>query len=287
MRMESSRLPLVGFTMLARLAAVAFLSAPVVVTAAEPSEPAKAAAGVKEVIGHMGSCGDRPGNTLASIRRAIEAKAHVAEVDVRTTKDGVLVCLHDAEVDRTTDGTGKVADLTLAEIKKLDAGVKFDAKFKGERVPTLREVLELAKGKIGVMIDLKEDDERYTKAIAEEVREYGEPKRLVLGIRSVEHAKQFRKLLPEARQIGLVPTADDIEPFAKAGVKVIRLWPKWLADESLVPRVRKLGLELHLGTGMGTKAEVLPLLAHRPESLSSDDPAQLLKTLNELSKGKQ
>jgi glycerophosphoryl diester phosphodiesterase len=273
--------------MLARLAIIAFFSAPAVLPAAEPSEPAKAAAEVKEVIGHMGSCGDRPGNTLASIRRAIEAKAHVAEVDVRTTKDGVLVCLHDPEVDRTTDGTGKVADLTLAAIKKLDAGVKFDAKFKGERVPTLREVLELAKGKIGVMIDLKEDDEMYAKTISEEVRECGEPKRLVLGIRSVEHAKQFRKLLPEARQIGLVPTADDIEPFARAGVKVIRLWPKWLSDESLVPRVRKLSLELHLGTGMGTRAELLPLLAHGPESLSSDDPAQLLKTLDGLSKGKE
>ena len=80
--------------------------------------------------------------------------------------------------------------------------------------------------------------------------------------------------------IGLVPTADDIEPFGKAGVKVIRLWPKWLSDETLVPRVRKLGLELHLGTGMDTKAEVLPLLAHKPESLSSDDPAQLLRTLS-------
>ena len=273
--------------MLARLAVMVFLLNLVVVPSDEPSEPAKAAAGVKEVIGHMGSCGDRPGNTLAGIRRAIEAKAHVAELDVRTTKDGVLVCLHDPEVDRTTDGTGKVAELTLAEIKKLDAGAKFDAKFKGERVPTLREVLELAKGKIGVMIDLKEDDETYAKTIAGEVREFGEPKRLVLGIRSVEHAKQFRKLLPEARQIGLVPTADDIEAFAKAGVKVIRLWPKWLSDESLVPRVRKLGLELHLGTGMGTKAEVLPLLAHRPESLSSDDPAQLLKTLDGFSKGKE
>jgi glycerophosphoryl diester phosphodiesterase len=273
--------------MLARLAVIAFLSASVALPAAEPPEPEKAAAGVKEVIGHMGSCGDRPGNTLASIGRAIEVKAHVAEVDVRTTRDGVLVCLHDETLDRTTDGKGKVADLTLAAIKKLDAGVKFDAKFKGERVPTLREVLELAKGKIGVMIDLKEDDEKYAKMITEEVREFGEPKRLVLGIRSVEHAKQFRKLLPEARQIGLVPTADDIEPFAKAGVKVIRLWPKWLSDESLVPRVRKLGLELHLGTGMGTKAEVLPLLIHKPESLSSDDPAQLLKTLDGLSKSKE
>ena len=68
--------------------------------AADPPNAADAAAGVKEVIGHMGSCGDRPGNTLASIRRAIESGAHAAELDARTTKDGVLVCMHDPEVDR-------------------------------------------------------------------------------------------------------------------------------------------------------------------------------------------
>ena len=263
----------------------ALLLVPALAPAADPPAPpvgATAAGKVKEVIGHMGSCADRPGNTLVGVRRAIEAGAHVTEVDVRTTKDGMLVCLHDAEVDRTTDGKGKVADLTLADVKKLDAGIKFDARFAGERVPTLREVLELAKGKIAVMIDLKEDGEGYAEQIATAVRAFGEPKRVVLGIRSVEHAKRFRKLLPDGRQIGLVPTADDIEPFAKAGVTVIRLWPKWLSDEKLVPRVRKLGLELHLGTGTGTRAEVLPLLVHEPESMSSDDPAQLVKTLADI-----
>ncbi len=243
---------------------------------------AKAAAHVKEVIWHMGSCADRPGNTLAAVRRAIEAGTHVTETDVRTSKDGALVCMHDEDVDRTTDGKGKVASLTLAEVKQLDAGSKFAARFAGERVPRLQEVLSLAKGKIGVMIDLKESGDDYMKKIAAEVREFGEPKRTVLGIRSVEHARRFHELLPEARQIGLVPTPADIKPFADAGVKVIRLWPKWLADKSLVPQVRKLGLELHLGTGMGTKEEVLPLLVSEPESLSSDDPAQLIKTLGEL-----
>lgn len=257
--------------MLPRLS-LALLLVPALAPAADPPAPpdgATAAGKVKEVIGHMGSCADRPGNTLVGVRRAIEAGAHVTEVDVRTTKDGVLVCLHDAEVDRTTDGKGKVADLTLADVKKLEAGVRFDARFAGERVPTLREVLELAKGKIAVMIDLKEDGEGYAEQIATAVRAFGEPKRVVLGIRSVEHAKRFRKLLPDGRQIGLVPTADDIEPFAKAGVTAIRLWPKWLSDEKLVPRVRKLGLELHLGTGTGTRAEVLPLLVHEPESIES------------------
>jgi glycerophosphoryl diester phosphodiesterase len=72
---------------------------------------------VVEVVGHQGSCADRPDNTLAGVRRALEAGAHVVEVDVRTTKHGVLVCLHDAEVDRTTDGKGKVADPAWAEVK--------------------------------------------------------------------------------------------------------------------------------------------------------------------------
>jgi glycerophosphoryl diester phosphodiesterase len=249
-------------------------------SAAPPaSHDAARAAGVREVIGHMGSCADRPGNTLASVRRAIEAGAHVAEVDVRTTRDGVLVCLHDATVDRTTDGKGAVAAMTLAEVRKLDAGVRFSPRFKGERVPTLKDVLSLAKGKIGVMIDLKEDSDEYARKVAAEVRRHGEPARLVLGVRSVAHARRFRKLLPEARQIGLVPAVADIEAFAKAGVKVIRLWPKWLSDRTLVPRVRRLGLELHLGTGFGSEAEVMPLLAYRPESLSSDDPARLVRTL--------
>ncbi len=263
------------------VAVLLFLPAP-----APTADPARAAAGVKEVIGHRGSCADRPDNTLAGVRRAIEATAHAVEVDVRTTRDGVLVCLHDETVDRTTDGTGKVADLTLAELKKLDAGAKFDPRYKGERVPTLRDVLEAAKGKIGVMLDLKETGETYARRIAAEVREHGDPKRTVVGVRSVEDATLFRELLPEARQIGLIPTADDIEPFAKAGVQAIRLWPRWLTDATLVPRVRKAGVELHLGTGPGTRAEVMPLLAYSPESLSSDDPWTLFKTLAAIREGK-
>lgn len=270
-----------------RLFALVVALLPAIAPAADPTDAARAAARVKEVIGHKGSCADRPENTLAGVRRAAEVGAHAAEVDVRTTKDGALVCLHDEDLARTTGQKGKVSAFALAEIQKLDAGASFDKKYAGERVPTLREVLAEAKGKVGVMLDLKEPGEEYAKKIAAEVREYGEPKRTVVGVRSVEQAKLFAKLLPEARQIGLVPTEKEIEPFAAAGVKVIRLWPKWLTDATLVPRVRKLGCELHLGTGTGTRAEVLPLLEHAPESLSSDDPAQLLKTLAELAEPKK
>src|SRR3954447_10415450 len=132
----------------------ALLSA--VLAPARADDDVGAAKNVRQVIAHRGSMSDRPENTLASLKRAIVIKAHASEVDVRTTKDGALVCMHDADVSRTTDGKGKVSELTLEEIRKLDAGSWFDKRFKGERVPTLREALAAAKGKIAIMLDLVE-----------------------------------------------------------------------------------------------------------------------------------
>ncbi|GLX16703.1 MULTISPECIES: glycerophosphodiester phosphodiesterase [Streptomyces] len=86
-------------------------------------------------IGHRGVMGVEPENTLRSFVRAERCGMDVIALDVRLSKDGALVVLHDAEVDRTTDGTGAVADLTLAELRALDAG-------QGERVPVLEEVLD-------------------------------------------------------------------------------------------------------------------------------------------------
>jgi glycerophosphoryl diester phosphodiesterase len=254
---------------------------------AEPPNPAslaRAARRVSEIVGHRGSSADRPENTLASYRRAIEARATAVEIDVRTTKDGFLVSLHDADLSPTSNGKGMVGEKTLAELKQLDFGSWFDAKFKDERLPTVSEILALCKGKCDVLFDLKETGDAYLDRIAAVVRQHGEAKRVILGVRSTEQAKRLRKLLPECRQIGLIPEAKDITSFAEAGVEIIRLWPKWLGDPALVPLVRKHKLHLHLGTGKGTKEEVTPLLAFDPESLSSDDPARLRQTLAELTK---
>ncbi|HDI31391.1 MAG TPA: glycerophosphodiester phosphodiesterase, partial [Thermofilum sp.] len=87
------------------------------------------------VIGHRGMRFVEPENTLRAIERALRCGVDAVEVDVRMTKDGRLVLMHDETVDRTTDGEGRVRDLTFNEIRRLDAG-------KGERVPTLEEVLE-------------------------------------------------------------------------------------------------------------------------------------------------
>ena len=248
---------------------------------AQQEKLAQAAKKVKQIIGHRGSLRDRPENTLASYRRGIEAGATANECDLRTTKDGVLVSSHDADLFRTTKTKALIKDLTLAEIRRLDAGSWFDPKYSKERIPTFREILELCKSLIDLVLDLKETGDDYAERVAKDVRKYGDPKRVILGIRSVEQARQFRKLLPEARQLGLIPTPESLEAFADAKVEMVRLWPKWLKDETLVPRVRKLGLTLHLNGTTGLPEETRALLLYEPESIASDDPGQLVRTLQE------
>jgi glycerophosphoryl diester phosphodiesterase len=107
------------------------------------------------VTAHRGFSGEYPENTLAAFRAAIAAGADMIELDVHLTRDNELVVIHDDTLERTTDGKGNVADKTLAELKRLDAGFKFNPRFAGERIPTLAEVLEVARGRIRVNIELK------------------------------------------------------------------------------------------------------------------------------------
>lgn len=107
------------------------------------------------MVGHRGTVRFAPENTLTAFDKAIAMGARIVEMDVRMTADGHFVVMHDARVDRTTDGAGAVSDMTLAEIKALDAGSWFGAEFAGERVPTLAEALKHVKGRAGVDIDFK------------------------------------------------------------------------------------------------------------------------------------
>jgi glycerophosphoryl diester phosphodiesterase len=122
-------------------------------------------------VGHRGTKRFAPENTLAAYDKAIEMGARVVEMDVRMTADGHFIVMHDARVERTTDGRGAVAKMTLAEIKSLDAGSWFAPEFAGERVPTLNEALRHVKGRAGVDIDFKagpEDSAARVAAILDE-----------------------------------------------------------------------------------------------------------------------
>jgi len=104
---------------------------------------------------HRGASAHAPENTLAALDMAIALGADMAEVDVQPTADGRLVIFHDDELGRTTDGTGPLAERTLDELRRLDAGAWFDAAWAGQRIPTLDEVLELARGRLLLNLELK------------------------------------------------------------------------------------------------------------------------------------
>lgn len=107
------------------------------------------------VAAHRGWCSKYPENTLEAFKAALEIGVDQLELDIRVTKDNELVVIHDALVDRTTDGTGLVKDMTLEELKKLDAGIKKGEEFKEVRIPTFIEFIELIKNHPTVTVDFE------------------------------------------------------------------------------------------------------------------------------------
>jgi len=109
------------------------------------------------VCAHRGASETHPENTLPAFQEAIRLGAHMIELDVRMTKDGELILLHDDTLDRTTNGKGNVSDFNLAEVKRLDAGAWKDSKFTGTRIPTLSEAIDVMPKNIWLNVHIKED----------------------------------------------------------------------------------------------------------------------------------
>ena len=126
-------------------------------------------------VAHRGASGNYPENTLLAFQKALEIGVDEIELDLYLTKDDHLIIMHDSTVDRTTDGTGAISDLTLTEIKALDAGGVFGEQFRGEHVPTWEEALELVQGKVGLNVHLKEGgdpDGHYERKVAKALSDF-------------------------------------------------------------------------------------------------------------------
>src|ERR687893_2126561 len=166
-------------------------------------------------VAHRGLSARFPENTLAAFRTALEAGAGGLELDVRVTRDGHPVVMHDATVDRTTDGSGAVAGMTLAEVRRLDAG-QSDA---GEPVPTLREVLTEFPG-VSVNVDIK--DTRLPGAeeiVLDMLRGAGATGRVLVASPSHHLLRRFRKVGGGECDTG----ASRAEAGAFGGLSLLRL----------------------------------------------------------------
>ena len=156
------------------------------------------------VMAHRGGAGLWPENTLLAFERARELGADVIEMDVQSTADGVLVVLHDATLDRTTDGSGRVGALTLAQLKKLDAGYRFSTdggktfpwRGRGVAVPTLDEVFTRLPS-MRFNIEPKQESPSIVKPLCRAIREKGMADKVTVGSFRQGVLDEFRKECPE------------------------------------------------------------------------------------------
>ncbi len=170
------------------------------------------------VIGHAAAAGEAPANTLAGVRACLDARADAMEIDVRISADGVPVLMHDDTVDRTTNITGKVRELTLAALQAADAGG-------GEPVPTLDQVLDLVAGRLTVMCELKVDfeepavDTALLDAVLATVRKHGAETWTAMHSFHPETVRYARQQAPEI-SAAIIAVAQDAPGFEKllAGV---------------------------------------------------------------------
>lgn len=172
------------------------------------------------VVAHRGASGVAPENTMAAFERAVEMGADMIELDVHATKDGQIVVIHDAVLNRTTTGNarGSVVWFTLDELNTLDAGSWKGTEFAGEKIPTLQEVLSAFKGRTKVLIEIKAKN--IEDKIVEIIRETGTEDDVVIQSFDAEAVRRCRDLLPEV-PAGVLFSAPLLFGRSSFGEKVI------------------------------------------------------------------
>lgn len=146
------------------------------------------------VLGHRGARLEAPENTLPALRRALELGADGVELDARLSADGEAIVFHDDRLERTTNGRGYVAQMTLAELRQLDAGSRFGPAFAGTRICTLAEALELLRPARLVNVELKgpPEDAGLERCVLEVVHRAGMGERVVFSSFDPEHLRRLR-----------------------------------------------------------------------------------------------
>ena len=202
-------------------------------------------------IAHRGASGQglAPENTLAACEKAIQLGVDAIEIDVPATRDGQIVVLHDPSIDRTTDGAGLVVDLSADQVRRADAGSWFGADFAGERIPLLEEVLDLARHRAMVLVEIKAEfiTERILQVIdTVAAAEHG----IVQSFNpaTVERVKLLAPVLPTALLVGQLPTTPSrvrarrmVQQVLQVGANVLAIWHATLTPPFL-DEMRKRGV---------------------------------------------
>lgn len=236
------------------------------------------------VIAHRGAHHGIPENTLAAYQKAIELGCDFIEIDVRTTKDGAIVSVHNSTIDAyVIQGKGSVKDLTLNEIRALDIGEKVGAEWRGTRVPTFEEILKLSQGKIGIYLDLKDGD---PQVLIPMLRKYKMAEKTVWYL-SAGNRELIQSIQKQCAECLVMP-----DPGNEANIsKVIDLFnPRVLATDmgvlsaSFVAQAQQSKAMVFVDEKAGDQNEWAKILSFGTDGIQTDHPEALITYLQSLQK---
>lgn len=227
-----------------------------------------------KIIAHRGASAHAPENTIAAFQLALEQGADGIELDVMLSKDDQLVVIHDATVDRTTNGTGKVRDLTLDELKKLDAG-------NGEKIPTLTEVFDHFGGKFLINIELKNyasPFDRLPIEVARAVARYDLVDSVLISSFNPFNFSRFRRQVPEA-VIGLLTLPGKAKSWLYRLFRYTAIHPCYEdADADLIAAAKVKNQQINVWT-VDDPDEIRRLTDSGVDGIITNDPRLAMESL--------
>jgi glycerophosphoryl diester phosphodiesterase len=231
------------------------------------------------ITAHRGHARAAPENTLSAIRKAIESGADYAEVDVQLTADGKIVLLHDRDLKRVAGVSRRLEEMPFAEVRKLDVGSWFGPSFRGERVPTLAELIDLARGRIRLNIELKfyGPDRRLAREVARLIREKDfEAECLVTSLNpdALQEVKRHNGRL----RTGLI-VAHALGNVSRLKVDALSVRAEFLSN-AMLRAAHRTGMEVHVWT-VNDARRMIRLMKRGVDNILTSDPDKAIRVRNE------
>jgi len=231
------------------------------------------------VIAHRGASSYAPENTLAAFDLALEMGVRHLELDVHRTADGQIVVIHDDKVNRTTDGTGPVAEQSLADLRKLDAGAWFDSRFAGQRIPQFAEVLERFAGRAHLHVEIKGRTPLLAQRTVDEIRQHGMAGSVTMTSFQLAPLKEIRAYSPELPAGWLVPEVSEAVIAEARAIGLAQVCPKAPAvTPDLVHRLHGDGFVVR-AWGVATEALMEQVVRAGADGMTVNFPDKLMAFL--------
>jgi len=233
------------------------------------------------IMAHRGASAESPENTMIALRKAVEAGADYAEIDVHQTQDGKIILMHDETLDRTTSGEGYVWDHSWEEIGCLDAGSWFKKEFTGEKVPSLEEIIQFASGRIKLNIEIKisREEPDLVSKVVDIINQYDFRDDCIVTSFDRKAVEEVIKIDPRI-QTGFIFGEDYPEDVFTGSWEALSCSYK-IVDEEFVHKARENKKNIYVWT-VDQKKRMLRLIDLKVDAIITNKPGLLREVLREL-----